>query len=58
MEKLTGTLKQLREPWDLHTVDGGGDHSFRVPKTAGMQDEGIFARLVSKTLGRLSSSGL
>jgi len=44
MEKLTGTLKQLREPWDLHTVDGGGDHSFRVPKTAGMQDEGIFAR--------------
>jgi predicted alpha/beta-hydrolase family hydrolase len=55
MEKLNGVLKQLRAPWDLHVIEGG-DHSFHVPRRAGIQDEKIFKQITAETLAWLASS--
>jgi uncharacterized protein len=50
--KLTPVLQRLEAPWDLHTVEGG-DHSFHVPKSAGISEEEIHDRIVKKSAGWL-----
>ena len=50
---LDAVLKRLRHQWDLHTIEGG-DHSFHVPKSAGLGDREIFSAIIKKTLEWLS----
>jgi uncharacterized protein len=49
LERLKAVLGSLRTDWELSTVDGG-DHSFHVPKTMGLDETEIVRRIVEKTL--------
>ena len=53
MEKLKGVLDNLKAPWKLSVIDGG-DHSFHVPKAAGLTEEDIFRRITKMSLEWLS----
>jgi uncharacterized protein len=46
---LNAVLKRFQHPWDLYTVEGG-DHSFHVPKSSGLNDEAIFTAIIKKTV--------
>lgn len=46
---LTKVLERLSANWELEIVEGG-DHSFRVPKSAGVTQEEIYQRIVQKTV--------
>jgi uncharacterized protein len=50
---LKGVLARLTAPHELFTIDGG-DHSFHVPKSSGLTEGEIHARIVIKTLDWLS----
>ncbi len=50
---LTGVLSRLKAPHDLFVIEGG-DHSFHVPKSAGLSDEDVYARIVDKSIAWLS----
>ncbi|MFP3870862.1 MAG: alpha/beta family hydrolase [Syntrophobacteria bacterium] len=45
---LRSVLERLVAPWQLETIEGG-DHSFRVPKSAGMTEKEIYRRIAEKT---------
>jgi len=45
---LKGVLARLTAPHELYTIDGG-DHSFHVPKSAGLTEEEIHTRIVETT---------
>ena len=45
---LQSVLERLTAPWQLETVEGG-DHSFRVPKSASTTEKEIHQRIVEKT---------
>lgn len=47
MHALADVLSRLKAPHDLFTIDGG-DHSFRVPRSAGPREDEIYARIVTK----------
>ena len=49
MEKLKGVLNRLRAPRDIYTIEGG-DHSFHVPKSAGLTEVEIYSRITQATL--------
>ena len=49
LEKLHTTLKKLKAPWELATIEGG-DHSFHVPKAMGITESAIFDRVVNTTI--------
>jgi len=53
MEKLKAVLNNVTAPWELSVVDGG-DHSFHVPKAAGLTEEEIFGKITRSTVGWLS----
>jgi len=53
MVKLKGVLDNLRAPWELSVIDGG-DHSFHLPKSAGLTEEDIFSRITKMSLEWLS----
>jgi predicted alpha/beta-hydrolase family hydrolase len=53
---LKGVLRQLSVPWDLEIIEGG-DHSFHVPKSSGLTQEGIYGRILRKTVQWLRSEG-
>jgi predicted alpha/beta-hydrolase family hydrolase len=53
---LRGMLKRLSVPWDLEVIEGG-DHSFRVPKSSGLTQEGVYQRILEKTVEWLQSRG-
>jgi predicted alpha/beta-hydrolase family hydrolase len=53
---LRTVLERVKAPWDLDIVDGG-DHSFHVPKSAGVSEEHIFSRIVGKTARWLEEKG-
>ena len=45
---LRGVLARLTAHWQLETIEGG-DHSFRVPKSAGLTEKEIHQRITEKT---------
>jgi len=49
LELLKGVLSHLATPWQLEIIEGG-DHSFNVPKAAGINAETIFERILGKIL--------
>jgi uncharacterized protein len=54
IEKLNSVLPRLSAEWTLHTIQGG-DHSFNVPKSSGMDQQEILRQIVEsavKWLGR------
>jgi predicted alpha/beta-hydrolase family hydrolase len=55
-EELKEVIKRLRLPATLHLIESG-DHSFKVPKSAGPQEkiyEGMMDEISSWTLGKLT----
>jgi uncharacterized protein len=50
--KLAPVLERLQAPWDLHIIEGG-DHSFHVPKSAGISEGEIHDRIVKESAGWL-----
>lgn len=55
MAALKGVLSRLKAPHDLFTIEGG-DHSFHVPKSAGMTDDEIYGRIVTRTVEWLAGA--
>ncbi len=53
MAALGGVLSRLKVPHDLVVIEGG-DHSFHVPKSAGLSDGEVYARIVEKSITWLS----
>jgi predicted alpha/beta-hydrolase family hydrolase len=47
LESLRSVLERLAVPWQLETVEGG-DHSFRVPKSAGVTADEIHQKITAK----------
>ena len=45
---LRSVLARLTAPWQLETIEGG-DHSFRVPKSAGLAEKEIHQSITEKT---------
>ncbi|MFW9996590.1 MAG: alpha/beta family hydrolase [Candidatus Odinarchaeota archaeon] len=50
---LRNVLSKLSAPWDLEVIDGG-DHSFKLPKAAGVSQSDVFARIVGRVLDWLT----
>jgi predicted alpha/beta-hydrolase family hydrolase len=42
-------LDRLKAPWEREVVEGG-DHSFHVPKKAGLSEAEVFARIVASSI--------
>jgi hypothetical protein len=55
LDRLKRVLGRLRADWDLMVIEGG-DHSFHVPRSTGIDDEEIYKRIVEKTLEWLGHS--
>jgi len=53
LELLREVLSKLKAPWDLEVIDGG-DHSFDLPKAAGISETEVFARILSRMVDWLS----
>jgi dienelactone hydrolase len=51
---LTKVLERLSANWQLEIVEGG-DHSFRVPKSAGVTQEEIYRVILQKTVAWLKA---
>jgi len=51
---LRSVLERLAVPWQLETIEGG-DHSFRVPKSAGVTEKEIHQRITHKASRWLQS---
>lgn len=49
LEKLQGVLKKLDSPWALEIIEGG-DHSFRLPKSAAKSEQDVYSHMVQKTV--------
>jgi len=49
LTELRKVLNKLKAPWDLEIIDGG-DHSFNVPKSSGIQDADIYKHLINKSI--------
>ncbi|MGD8389510.1 MAG: dienelactone hydrolase family protein [Desulfobacteraceae bacterium] len=45
---LRGVLGRIETAWTLEIVEGG-DHSFKVPKSAGLSQEDVYQRMAQKT---------
>jgi len=54
MGALAGVLAGLKAPHDLLTIEGG-DHSFNVPRSAGLTPDEIYARIAAKAAEWLST---
>ena len=46
---LNGVLERLSPSWELQIIEGG-DHSFRVPKSADRSQEEVYEQILQKTL--------
>jgi len=53
--KLKMVLSKLSAPWKLDIIEGG-DHSFNIPKSMGIRESDIFARLVKTTVQWLETA--
>ena len=49
---LKSVLDRLQAPWDLEVIEGG-DHSFRVPKSNPVSQEGTYAQILETAIGWL-----
>jgi len=48
-------LSKLSAPWKLDRIEGG-DHPFNIPKSMGIRESDIFARLVKTTVQWLETA--
>ncbi|OPY06452.1 MAG: Alpha/beta hydrolase family protein [Syntrophaceae bacterium PtaB.Bin038] len=46
---LRGVLGKVTAPWELEIVEGG-DHSFELPRAAGVPQPDVFARIVNTSI--------
>jgi predicted alpha/beta-hydrolase family hydrolase len=46
---LNNVLKGMGSDWELETIEGG-DHSFRVPKSAAVSQQAVYDRIMKKTV--------
>jgi len=53
LELLRKVLSHLDAPWQLDVIEGA-DHSFKVPKTAGISPDEIYQRITEKILQQLA----
>lgn len=51
---LNAVLERVRAAWVLEVVEGG-DHSFHVPRAAGLGDEEIHRRILERVIGWLET---
>jgi len=49
LAQLEGVLGKLEAPWNLETIEGG-DHSFRLPKSALTTQQEVFEKILKNTL--------
>ena len=49
LHQLNGVLRRLKAPWDLEIIEGG-DHSFRLPKSAVTTQQQAFTQISAKLL--------
>ncbi len=53
LELLRKVLSHLDAPWQLEVIEGA-DHSFKVPKAAGISPDEIYQRITEKILQQLA----
>lgn len=53
-DELKPIIKKLKTPTDLYVVEGG-DHSFKVPKSAGVPQEEVYKRVLDEIARWLKS---
>jgi hypothetical protein len=56
LAQLRGVLRRLGTPSDLDTIEGG-DHSFRVRKSADVTQQEVYDRILHKTVDWLRGHG-
>ncbi len=49
LKRLQPVLGRLTAPWNLHIIDGG-DHSFHIPKSAGVSQTEIYDSITQETV--------
>jgi predicted alpha/beta-hydrolase family hydrolase len=49
LDLLKNVLKKLNAPWKLEIIEGG-DHSFKLPKSAGIPEQGVYSLMLTKTI--------
>ncbi len=54
LTQLKGVLGRLEADWGLETIEGG-DHSFRLPKSANITKEKVYDRILNKTVEWLAT---
>jgi len=54
LTQLERVLGRLEAPWHLETI-AGGDHSFRLPKSAETTQQAVFDQILNKTIEWLST---
>ena len=57
LSMLQGVLKALKAPWVLEIIKGG-NHSFRLPKSASTSPEQIYEQILHKTISWLQTETL
>lgn len=55
LSTLNRVLERLSAPWELQIIEGG-DHSFRLPKSAGRSQEEVYEHILQKTLAWLEAT--
>jgi predicted alpha/beta-hydrolase family hydrolase len=53
---LNTVLERLSASWELQIIEGG-DHSFRLPKSASRSQEEVYRQILQKTLAWLEAGG-
>lgn len=54
LEKLNGVLAKLNCKWELEIIQGG-DHSFKLPKSANRSETDVYRQIFDKSIKWLSS---
>jgi predicted alpha/beta-hydrolase family hydrolase len=54
LSTLNRVLERLSAPWELQIIEGG-DHSFRLPKSADRSQEEVYEHILQKTLAWLGA---
>jgi predicted alpha/beta-hydrolase family hydrolase len=49
LETLQMVLAKLKAPWNLDVIEGG-DHSFHIPKSMGIPESDVYARILETTV--------
>jgi len=56
LDLLTPVLAKLKSAWELEVIEGG-NHSFDVPKDAGVSQDDVYRQVLSKIVSWLGQSG-